>query len=143
MPPIANAELPIVVARERFANRRLEGAHRVVAHVAHGAAPESRQPIDLGRLPLRKRFAKALPGIHAELLLDLAVHDSLEAVGDPADNHLGRKADEAIPRPLFATDHALEQIAAGVLAEGCVRKHGREAIGDDLAVHRDHRRAFG
>ena len=74
------AKLPVVVAPQRFAHGRLERAHRVVTRVADRAAPETRQPIDVRRLPLRERFAQALPRIDAELLLHVAAEHALELV---------------------------------------------------------------
>ncbi len=72
--------------------------------------------------------------------MDCAVDHSLETVCNTSHDHVGVDSHEAIASPLLTANDALEQKAARTVSERGLRQHRREAISDDLAIHRNHRR---
>ena len=63
----------------------------------------------------------ALPGVDDELLLHLAVLDTLKLVGDTANDHVRRKAHEAVAGPSLPTADALEQVTTSLLTKRRMR----------------------
>lgn len=90
------------------AHGRLETPHRVIADVAYGPTPKTRQPRNRRRTPTGHERAESLPWIDSiENFLAIGI-DPLEPVSLTANEEIRLEADEAVPTPFLSTCHAFQ-----------------------------------